>query len=785
MSKQLDVYRDWLKIPDGHRPPDHYALLGLDRGTEDVVRINAAADARLQIVRPRCLKFPEEGTQLLNEIAQARLCLTDDEERKAYDCGLSIVVVGDLNKWSLLHANPLEFAKLAAAPPVPAAEGDSELETYRLSAPKPEPLEVVDLPTSAAKPRRWCPHCGVKLLPKATFCSSCSLSELSSLEWKDYECRQCQKRLQAGLVICRKCKHDHALLLKSLRIPPGQAKHKPYYVRDWLAREGRLTEEADGSASPTGEEPLEEFAQLTDRQKAVKRKQAAEERAAAEAANPPHWAAALWYQAVEIADDYPQVIVWAVAGGTLLGGLCLLLLLAGIETRDRNRPRRSTVRTTSQVAPARTTNWNQPAAQPAAAAEKPSTPTGMLTETTKTSPSSPEKPNCEQVFQAALQVLNDRQISIDSRLKYWQLVRDAAPDCNHPERMAALANDLRQAAANARTLELRQVLAAAQDADSYRALWNILQQGSERDYIDSDILDELKRSLDRTWYNFELKLVTTEIRVQMELDEFDAALDLLDSELPVELSAEQKSGWYQALETAFRRQLASELQTMGGRIRQFLREKKHADAVRLLAPFDPLKDRWPDPVTTNSLNGHRRTIFRTLYPTGFDALLTPADQDAADLVVDWMMQDAEWSNIGRRLRAAKSLAEAEDTPPSSPKINALKVQRLPFRDPPKDYAEEKRSYAKQLDDPKERASYYNWYRRFERRSNGHKAGYFVLIKDGRVHFINGLARAAFEVLKLDPQTDNEKPTTITYDWYGTLSEAQQAYPVPTRLPVEP
>lgn len=80
-----DLYSEWLGIADGPRPPDHYTLLGLRRFEADIKRIESAAFERIKKVRPLCRVYPTEGTQLLNEVTQAKLCLTDDASRSAYD----------------------------------------------------------------------------------------------------------------------------------------------------------------------------------------------------------------------------------------------------------------------------------------------------------------------------------------------------------------------------------------------------------------------------------------------------------------------------------------------------------------------------------------------------------------------------------------------------------------------------------------------------------------------------------------------------------------------------
>ena len=82
----VDCYADWLGLPAGPRPPDHYALLGLgalrNRAAENQ---REAAGGRLRLVRQYGLKFPKESTDLLNEIAAAEVCLLDPASKAKYD----------------------------------------------------------------------------------------------------------------------------------------------------------------------------------------------------------------------------------------------------------------------------------------------------------------------------------------------------------------------------------------------------------------------------------------------------------------------------------------------------------------------------------------------------------------------------------------------------------------------------------------------------------------------------------------------------------------------------
>src|SRR5262245_16054422 len=87
----MDLYERWLEISPGARPPDHYCLLGLVRFEAAVEVIRRAARDRMRKVRPLSLKYPEDATRLLNEIATAQVCLLDPECKVEYDRTLAAV----------------------------------------------------------------------------------------------------------------------------------------------------------------------------------------------------------------------------------------------------------------------------------------------------------------------------------------------------------------------------------------------------------------------------------------------------------------------------------------------------------------------------------------------------------------------------------------------------------------------------------------------------------------------------------------------------------------------
>ncbi|MBL8851688.1 MAG: general secretion pathway protein GspE [Planctomycetaceae bacterium] len=82
----MDVYKEWLGIPDGPRPPDHYELLRCVRFTDEPDRIRANYKKLNAHVRKYATgQYSDQSQALLNELAKAMLCLTDPERKREYD----------------------------------------------------------------------------------------------------------------------------------------------------------------------------------------------------------------------------------------------------------------------------------------------------------------------------------------------------------------------------------------------------------------------------------------------------------------------------------------------------------------------------------------------------------------------------------------------------------------------------------------------------------------------------------------------------------------------------
>jgi hypothetical protein len=75
----------WLGLPSKSWPPDHYTLLGLAPGEGDMARIEQHVHERLARLRCYQISHPGPATEAMNRLAQAFLCLTDPEARKAYN----------------------------------------------------------------------------------------------------------------------------------------------------------------------------------------------------------------------------------------------------------------------------------------------------------------------------------------------------------------------------------------------------------------------------------------------------------------------------------------------------------------------------------------------------------------------------------------------------------------------------------------------------------------------------------------------------------------------------
>jgi len=85
----MDFYKEWLGIPDGPRPPDHYELLRVKRFEDDVEKVKAHYKKLNTHVRKYASgQYSVKSQEILNELAKAMLCLCDLDRKFEYDEGL-------------------------------------------------------------------------------------------------------------------------------------------------------------------------------------------------------------------------------------------------------------------------------------------------------------------------------------------------------------------------------------------------------------------------------------------------------------------------------------------------------------------------------------------------------------------------------------------------------------------------------------------------------------------------------------------------------------------------
>ncbi len=92
------MLRNWLGLPPGPWPLDHYTLLGLPAGSGDPREIEPLVLARMERLRQHQLLHPELVTEGMNRLAQALICLTDPASRASYDADLGLAPTVKVDK---------------------------------------------------------------------------------------------------------------------------------------------------------------------------------------------------------------------------------------------------------------------------------------------------------------------------------------------------------------------------------------------------------------------------------------------------------------------------------------------------------------------------------------------------------------------------------------------------------------------------------------------------------------------------------------------------------------
>lgn len=89
----FDPYYNWLGIPPDDQPPHHYRLLGLNLFESNLDVIDAAANRQMAFVKQAAAgPHGTHSETILNQIANARLCLLKPAAKAAYDSELKKTV---------------------------------------------------------------------------------------------------------------------------------------------------------------------------------------------------------------------------------------------------------------------------------------------------------------------------------------------------------------------------------------------------------------------------------------------------------------------------------------------------------------------------------------------------------------------------------------------------------------------------------------------------------------------------------------------------------------------
>ncbi len=158
-----EIICEWLGLPDGSWPPDHYCLLGLAPGEADAHLIELRVQQRLESVRRYQMKHPEQATEAMNRLAQAYVCLTEPASKRAYDAALlggaaSTIAVAeavpaltpapDALAWLFGPAQTRSHSLSSTPPPLARLE----LLTPPAQLQKPQAIETVSEPAESLDP---------------------------------------------------------------------------------------------------------------------------------------------------------------------------------------------------------------------------------------------------------------------------------------------------------------------------------------------------------------------------------------------------------------------------------------------------------------------------------------------------------------------------------------------------------------------------------------------------------------------------------------------------------
>ena len=166
MAKQFDPYYEWLGIPPKDQPPNHYRLLGLELFEVNRNVIAAAAIRQMSFIKEyEAGKHSDLSQGLLNELAAARLCLLNEEQKAGYDNELRA-------RLKAKKMPPVRPPPLAQGREADGASGGNratrKIEGRLLSVPMKPPLALEPALPPAIENRSPAPAVGSPASPRAS-----------------------------------------------------------------------------------------------------------------------------------------------------------------------------------------------------------------------------------------------------------------------------------------------------------------------------------------------------------------------------------------------------------------------------------------------------------------------------------------------------------------------------------------------------------------------------------------------------------------------------------------
>ena len=99
MAGNFDPYLSWFDIPIEERPPSYYRLLGLDDFENSPEKIEEAVNQRVEFLQALSMgEHVKDAQSILNEVAAARICLSEPAKKAHYDYRLKHPLPKSSNK---------------------------------------------------------------------------------------------------------------------------------------------------------------------------------------------------------------------------------------------------------------------------------------------------------------------------------------------------------------------------------------------------------------------------------------------------------------------------------------------------------------------------------------------------------------------------------------------------------------------------------------------------------------------------------------------------------------